>query len=199
MHPYVHNSVNSPPDVGNEVSRCMRRENRLLWSCIQLYSYMQFSKTHRLMLAMHEVSRWGEKTGYSGHASIHTQVSKTHLLMLAMKWTDEKLEKQVTLVMHPYINLVKLTAWCWQWSTQIRRETGYFMHPYIHNSVNSPPDVGNEVSRWGEKQVTLVIHPFSYMQFSKTHCLMLAMHEVSRWGENWNRLIWSCIHACTIQ
>ena len=150
MYPYIYNSVNSPPDVGNEVSRCMRRENRLLQSCIHLYSYTCNS------------------------------VKLTAWCWQCMKWADEERRKQVNLVMHPCINnLVKLTAWCWQWSTQMRRETGYFMHPYIHNSVNSPPDVGNEVSRCMRRENRLLrscIHLYSYMQFRKTHPLMLAMH-----------------------
>ena len=77
----VHNNsvnIDSHSDVGNEVSRYMRRENRLLWS------YMQFSKTHHLMLAM----KWAdEERNRLLYASIHTQFSK--LTFWCWQWSEQ--------------------------------------------------------------------------------------------------------------
>ena len=42
-HASIHTQFNSPADIGNEVSRCMRRENRLLWSCIHACMHAQFT------------------------------------------------------------------------------------------------------------------------------------------------------------
>ena len=135
------------------------------------------------------------------YASIHTQYSK---LTVCMMFGNE-VSKQVTLVMYPCMhNSVNLTFWYWQWSEQMheeRKQVSYlkFMHPYIHNLVK----LTAWCWQWSEqmrRETGYSGHAsFIYMQFSKTHHLMLAMHEVSRWGEKTGYSGDACIHVCTIQ
>ena len=69
--------------------------------------------------------------------------------------------------MHPYIYTihVKFTDVSNEVSRQEKhcQVSGYSSYACIHahafSKINLPADVGIEVSRWGEKQVTLVMHP----------------------------------------
>ena len=139
------------------------------------------------------VSRWGEKQITLVMHPYILKSSKTHKLMLAMKWADEKRNRLLWSCIHAYIhNSIKLTSWCWQWSEQMRRETGNSGHASIHTQVSKTHRLMLAM-KWADETRNRLLWSYIHnKQFSKTHKLMLAM----KWAdEKRNRLLWSCIHA----
>ena len=147
-------------------------EKRKGYSCMVMHASMhiQFSKL------THWCWQWSEQMRRkTGHALIHTQFSK--LTSWCWQWSEQMRRKTAWSCINA-CNSEKLTGWCWQWSKQMRRETGYSDHAYMQAYTqfsNSQSDVGNEASRWGEKQVTLVMHACIHNSVLITHNLMLAM------------------------
>ena len=99
------------------------------------------------------------------HPYIHNLVKLT---IWCWQWSEQMRRETSYFYISIHTQFSKLTTpWCWQWSEQMheeRKQVTLVMHPYIHNSINSPPsDVGNEVSRCmrRENRLLLCIHTYT--------------------------------------